>query len=294
MKPLNPFVITGCLVFAVLLSFAPAQERWDNIPRRRVVMASDGSLPPTKNGWDVEAHAVAYRQGTTELEGWLAIPKNEVAKKAAVLIVHDWTGVQDYSRKRAQQLAELGCVVLVADIYGKGIRPSNPKDAAVEAGKYKADRALFRTRLLAGLEELKKQPNVDPDRIAAIGYCFGGTGVLELARAGADVKGVVSFHGGLDSPNPADGKNIKTKVLILHGADDPYVPAEGIAAMTAEFNAAKVDWQMVSYSGAVHSFTNKGAGDAASKGAAYNASADARSWVAMKSFFNELFAPAAK
>ena len=262
-------------------------------PRRRVVKASDGSIPPWK-GWDVEAHAVSYREGTTDLEGWLATPKNEVPRKAAVLIIHDWTGVQEYSKKRAEKLAQLGCVVLVADIYGKGIRPSNPKDSAAEAGKYKTDRALFRARLRAGLEELKKQPNVDPDRIAAIGYCFGGTGVLELARAGAEVKGVVSFHGGLDSPTPSDGKNIKTKVLILHGADDPYVPAEGIAAMTAEFNAAKVDWQMVSYSGAVHSFTNSDAGNDNTKGAAYNAVADARSWVAMRSFFNEIFAPAAK
>ena len=264
------------------------------MPRRRVVGANDGSLPPMKKGWDVETKTLAYQEGTTELEGWLAMPKNEVAKKAAVLIIHDWTGVQDYSKKRAEQLAGLGCVVLVADIYGKGIRPSNPKDSAAEAGKYKADRALFRARLLAGLEELKKQPNVDPNRIAAIGYCFGGTGVLELARAGAEVKGVVSFHGSLDSPVPADGRNIKTKVLILHGADDPYVPAEGIAAMTAEFNAAKVDWQMISYSGAVHSFTNKGAGDDASKGNAYNAFADARSWIHMRTFFDEVFGPAAK
>ena len=293
MNPLKSSFLAGAFVFVALLSIAPAQERWDNAPRRRVVKANDGKLPPLK-GWDVEAHAVAYQEGTTELEGWLAVPKNEVGKKAAVLLIHDWTGVQDYSKKRAEQLAELGCVVLVADIYGKGIRPANPKESGAEAGKYKTDRALFRARLMAGLEELKKQPNVDPDRLAAIGYCFGGTGVLELARAGADIKGVVSFHGGLDSPTPADGKNIKAKVLVLHGAEDPYVPAEGIAAMTAEFNAAKVDWQMVSYSGAVHSFTNPGSGIDNSKGAAYNAAADARSWVAMKSFFNEIFAVPAK
>jgi dienelactone hydrolase len=211
-----------------------------------------------------------------------------------VLVIHDWTGVQAYSKGRAGQLAALGYVAMVADIYGKGIRPANPKESAAEAGKFKTDRTLFRMRLMAGLAELKKQPNVDPDKIVAIGYCFGGTGVLELARAGADVKGVVSFHGGLDSPAPADGKNIRAKVLVLHGADDPYVPADGIAAMIAEFNAAKVDWQMVNYSGAVHSFTNPAAGSDNSKGAAYNATADARSWVAMRSFFDELFAPAAK
>ncbi len=243
---------------------------------------------------EVEAKPVEYAEGNTTLEGWLAVPKGLTSKVPGVLVIHDWTGVQAYSKGRAGQLAELGYVSLVADIYGKGIRPTDRKDSAAQAGQYKANRELFRMRLLAGLAELKKQPNVDPERVVAIGYCFGGTGVLELARAGGEVKGVVSFHGGLDSPSPEDGKNIKAKVLILHGADDPYVPADGIAAMTAEFNAAKVDWQMVSYSGAVHSFTNKGAGDDASTGNAYNASAEARSWVAMKSFFDELFTPSVK
>lgn len=233
-----------------------------------------------------------YQQGKTELQGWLALPKGISGKVPGVLVIHDWMGVAEYSKGRADQLAGMGFVALVADIYGKGVRPANPKEAAEQAGIYKGDRALYRQRLLAGLEELKKQPNVDPDRIVAIGYCFGGTGVLELARAGADVKGVVSFHGGLDSPAPADGKNIKCKVLIQHGADDPFVPADGIAAMIAEFNAAKVDWQMNTYSGAVHSFTHLGAGNDNSKGAAYNAAADKRSWQAMKDFFAEIFAPA--
>jgi dienelactone hydrolase len=241
---------------------------------------------------EVVSKTVEYTLAQTALEGWLAVPKGVTGKVPGILVIHDWTGVQPYSKGRADQLAGLGYVALVADIYGKGIRPANPKESGAEAGKYKTDRALFRERLLAGLAELKKQPNVDPDKVIAIGYCFGGTGVLELARAGAEVKGVVSFHGGLDSPTPADGKNIKAKVLILHGADDPYVPAAGITAMTAEFNAAKVDWQMVSYSGAVHSFTHPGAGTDNSKGAAYNAAADARSWVAMRSFFDEIFAPA--
>ena len=259
-----------------------------------VALACPLLMSPAVQAGEVEAKAVEYTQGSTPLEGWLAVPKGVKGKVPAVLVIHDWTGVQPYSKGRAGQLAELGYVAMAADIYGKGIRPANPRESAAEAGKYKGDRALYRQRLLAGLAELKKQPNVDPERVAAIGYCFGGTGVLELARAGADVKGVVSFHGGLDSPNPADGKNIKAKVLVLHGADDPFVPAEGIAAMTAEFNAAKVDWQMVSYSGAVHSFTHPGAGNDNSKGAAYNAAADARSWQAMKTFFDEIFAPSAK
>jgi len=269
MNPLKSLFLAGAFVFVALLA------------------------PPLQAA-GVETRPVAYSQGQTALEGWLALPKGVNGKVPGILVIHDWTGVQPYSKERTEQLAGMGFVALAADIYGKGVRPANPKEAGAEAGKYKIDRALFRARPLAGLEELKKQPNVDPDRIAAIGYCFGGTGVLELARAGADLKGVVSFHGGLDSPTPADGKNIKAKILVLHGADDPYVPAEGIAAMIAEFNAAKVDWQMVSYSGAVHSFTNPGSGTDNSKGAAYNAAADARSWVAMKSFFNEIFAVPAK
>ena len=245
-------------------------------------------------GRAVQSGAVEYREGSVALQGWVARPEGLSQAVPGVLVVHDWTGVQASAKERAEQLARLGYVALVADIYGKGVRPSNPKESGAEAGKYKGDRALYRARLRAGLEELQRQPNVDGGKLAAIGYCFGGTGVLELARAGAAVRGVVSFHGGLDSPTPADGKNIKAKVLVLHGADDPYVPAEGIAAMIAEFKGAKVDWQMVSYSGAVHSFTNPAAGHDNSKGAAYNAVADARSWTAMRAFFDELFAPAAK
>lgn len=155
------------------------------------------------------------------------------------------------------------------------------------AGKFKGDRALFRQRLKLGLEQLSAVAAVDADRIAAIGYCFGGTGVLELARSGADIAGVVSFHGGLDSAGAEGGKDIKCKVLICHGADDPFVPQEGIDAMVAEFNANDVDWQMIEYSGAVHSFTQPMAGDDPAAGAAYNAVADRRSWGHMRLFFAE-------
>ena len=140
-----------------------------------------------------------------------------------------------------------------------------------------------------GLNQLLAQTGVDEERIAAIGYCFGGTGVLELARSGAEVSGVVSFHGGLDSPSPEDGKNIRSKILICHGADDPFVPVADIDAFKKELNDAKVDWQMNYYSGAVHAFTQPMAGNDNSKGAAYNANADQRSWAAMNSFFKEIF-----
>jgi dienelactone hydrolase len=143
----------------------------------------------------------------------------------------------------------------------------------------------------AGLAELRGQPQVDAARIAAIGYCFGGTTVIELARSGAEVSGVVSFHGGLDSPNPADGKNIKCPVLILHGADDPHVSPKDIDAFLKELRDANVDWQMISYSGAVHAFTDRTATNSPSSGAAYNEKADHRSWEAMKQFFAEIFGP---
>lgn len=238
---------------------------------------------------EMTAVKIDYKEADTALEGYLAVPKGVSGKVPAVLIIHDWMGVAKYSMGRAEQLAKLGYVAMVADIYGKGVRPDGPPAAAKQAGVYKGDRALYRKRLLAGLAELKKQPNVDDSQIAAIGYCFGGTGVLELARAGADVKGVVSFHGGLDSTNPDDGKNIKTRILILHGADDPHVSADGTAAMTREFNAAGVDWQMISYSGAVHSFSNPNAGTDKSKGNAYDEKTDKRSWDHMMVFFGELF-----
>lgn len=237
---------------------------------------------------EIATKAVEYKQADTALEGYLATPKDLSGKVPAVLIIHDWMGVAAYSKERADQLAGLGYVAFAADIYGKGVRPEDRTGAAKLAGQYKGDRALYRKRLLAGLEQLKQHPNVDPSKVVAIGYCFGGTGVLELARAGADVQGVVSFHGGLDSPSPEDGKNIKTRILVLHGAADPNVPAAGIAAMTKEFDAAGVDWQMISYSGAVHSFSNPHAGNNKASGNAYDEKTDKRSWQHMMDFFKEV------
>jgi len=168
------------------------------------------------------------------------------------------------------------------------------QEAGATAGKYKNDRPLLRQRVRAGLDQLLKVKNVDSSRVAAMGYCFGGTTVLELARSGADVKGVVSFHGGLGTPSPEDAKNIKAKVLALHGADDPNVPPPEVQAFQEEMRKAKVDWELVSYGGAVHSFTDWNAGNDNSRGAAYNEEADKRSWEAMKAFFQELFAGDAK
>ena len=233
---------------------------------------------------------VDYSQDGTNLEGYLAYDDSIKGKRPGVLVLHEWTGITDYEKKRADQLAALGYVAFAADIYGKGVRPATPQLAAKEAAKYRgSDRTLLRARAAAGLKQLASFQEVDPKRLAAIGYCFGGTAALELARSGANQLGTVSFHGGLDTPVPADALKIKGKVLALHGADDPHVPADQVAAFQQEMRLAKVDWQMIYYGGAVHSFTNPKSGNDPSKGVAYNEKADRRSWEAMKQFFVELF-----
>ncbi len=242
---------------------------------------------------EVRTQIVEYKDGSTTLEGFVAWDDSKAKLDGSqtapgVLIVHQWLGLTDYEKGRAKQLAEMGYVAFALDIYGKGVRPANIQEAGAKAGEFKADRKLYRQRLLAGLKELNNLKAVDGSKVAAIGYCFGGTGVIELARAGAKLNGVVSFHGGLDSPSPQDGKNIKTKILICHGADDPFVPLADIDAMKKEFNEAKVDWQMIYYSNAVHSFTQPMAGNNNAAGAAYNEAADKRSWHAMQAFFNEV------
>jgi dienelactone hydrolase len=233
-------------------------------------------------------NTVEYKQGNTALEGFVAYDDSIKGVRPGVLIAHQWLGLTDYEKKRAEMLAKLGYVAFCADLYGKGVRPQNTQEAAALAGKYKGDRALLRLRVNAGLDALKKNELVDPKRVAAIGYCFGGTTVIELARSGANLKGVVSFHGGLDSPAPADGKNIQCKILALAGADDPFQKPEDLAAFEKEMHDAKADWQINFYGGAVHAFTQWNAGDDNSKGAAYNERADRRSWEDMKLFFAEI------
>jgi dienelactone hydrolase len=237
----------------------------------------------------IHTETIEYKQGDTVLEGYLAYDSSIKGNRPGVLIVHQWKGLTDYEKKRAAMLAKLGYNAFAVDIYGKGIRPQSGQEAGAQAGKYRGNRELLRARAQAGLAVLQTHELTDPKRVAAIGYCFGGTAVIELARSGADIAGVVSFHGGLDSPHPEDGKNIKCKVLALHGADDPHVAAKDLAAFEDEMRQAKVDWQLVKYGGAVHSFTDWNAGDNPGQGAAYNEKADRRSWEAMKEFFAEIF-----
>jgi dienelactone hydrolase len=230
---------------------------------------------------------VDYHLAGRNFQGYLAYNDALKGPRPGVLVTPDWMGMTDKVKARADMLADLGYVAFVADVYGKNNQPKNQEEAAQIAGGFKKDRILTRSHMQQGLKTLRDLPQVDKNRIDVIGYCFGGLAALELARAGADVKGVVTFHGSLDSPRPEDAKRIKGKILALHGADDPYVTAADVAGFETEMRNAKLDWRLVKYGNAVHSFTDKTAGTDNSKGAAYNADADRRSWIELLNFFKE-------
>ena len=236
---------------------------------------------------EVKTQLVEYKDGSTTLEGYLAYDDSIQGKRPGILVVHEWNGVGKYVQGRAEQLAKLGYLAFAADIYGKGVRPDTMEACQVVSGKYRNDRGLMRARAQLALDQLKKNDLVDASRLAAIGYCFGGTTVLELARSGADVKGVVSFHGGLDTPNPADAKNIKAKVLVCQGGADSFT-LTAIPAFEKEMKDAKVDYKLIKYKGAKHGFTNPAYTDP-NQGICYNAKADKDSWKAMQEFFKGIF-----
>jgi dienelactone hydrolase len=235
----------------------------------------------------VKTEVVEYKQDGTTLEGFLAYDTALKGKRPVIMIVHEWTGLGDYVKGRAKELAAKGYVAFALDIYGKGVRPTDPQEAAKESAKYKENRKLMRERAQAGYDFIKAKSFVDPNKMVSMGYCFGGTVALEMARAGLPLSGTVSFHGGLDTPTPQDASNIKSKLLILHGALDPYVK-KAVPAFQKEMDDAKVDYQFISYSGAVHAFTNPESGHDISTGAAYNALADRRSMVAFLTFLKEV------
>lgn len=236
---------------------------------------------------EIRTETIEYKDGDTVMEGYLAYDSKLAAKRPGILVVHEWMGIGPFTRKKAEELAKLGYTAFAADIYGKNLRPKNTDEAGKAAGMFKKDRALLRRRAKLALDQLTKHKTVDPSRVGAMGFCFGGTTVLELARSGAPLKGTVSFHGGLDTPTPKDAANIKGRVLALHGADDPYVPAKDVEAFENEMRGGKVDWELVKYANAVHSFTNPDAGTDNSKGAAYNEKADKRAWEEMKTFWKD-------
>src|SRR5688500_15170825 len=199
----------------------------------------------------IRSEIIEYQDGETMLEGFVAYDDAKSGPRPGVLVVHDWTGLQEYAKRRATMLAELGYVAFAADIYGRGVRPTDPAECAKEAGKYKSDLPLLRRRVTLGFDQLLKRKEVDAQKTAAIGYCFGGTTVLELARSGASVPGVVSFHGGLGTTMPAREGAVKAKVLVCHGADDPYVKPAEQAAFKDEVAKAKINLEFISYPDAV-------------------------------------------
>ena len=232
--------------------------------------------------------AVTYTDGNQKLEGFSGKPVKANAKKAGVLILPAWMGVDAHSKESATELSKLGYYTFVADIYGIDKRPKNTEEAGKIAGHFKTNYKEYQHRIQLALEQLIKS-GANPKEIAVIGYCFGGSGALEAARANMPVKGVVSFHGGLGKEASRATETIHPKILVLHGADDFYVPETEIKTFQDEMRTAKADWQMVYYADAVHAFTHKDAGSDKSKGVAYNANADKRSWQAMLTFFKELF-----
>ncbi len=239
----------------------------------------------------VHTQDVSFKVGDKAFSGYLAWDDAVAGTRPGVLVIPDWMGLGDFPKKKAEELAGMGYVALAADMYGVGKTPRNTQEASALAGALKADPAELRARVNAAFETLRSQKLVDPRRTAAIGFCFGGTTVLELARSGAPVAGVVSFHGGLATKAPAAPKAVKAKILVLHGADDPFTPPADVQAFESEMRAAGADWQLVAYGGAVHGFTNPAAGTDNSKGMAYNEKAALRSWEAMKVFFRELWGP---
>jgi dienelactone hydrolase len=240
----------------------------------------------------IQGQSVEYSAQGIVLKGYLAFEDSREGKRPGVVVVHEWWGLNDYVRKRADMLAELGYTALAVDMYGDGKQAMHPDDAKKFSSEVMKNFDAAKARFTAAMDFLKKQPRVDPARIAAIGYCFGGGVVLNMARQGADLKGVASFHGALAAVKPAQPGMIKARILVLNGADDKFVPADQIEAFKREMESVGADFRFVSYPGAIHGFTNPGA-DALGKkfnmALAYNADADKKSWGEMKDFLGRIF-----
>jgi dienelactone hydrolase len=236
----------------------------------------------------VKSELITYQDGELELEGYLSYDKLLKSVRGGVLLVHNADGRDKFIEERADELAKVGYIVFALDMYGKGVSPKDEDEQEELTSQFLGeDRQLMRQRALIGLETLKQQPKVDENRLAAIGYGFGGTTVLELARSGANIKAATCFFGSLSTPNPEDAKNIKGTVMILLGSEDPFVPKEEIESFRIEMQNAEVDWQLNFYGGAYHGFTKYSLGFDTSSGKAYNYNADKRSWEAVKSLLRE-------
>ena len=240
----------------------------------------------------IQGKTVEYSVQGMVLKGYLAYDENIQVKRPGVLVVHEWWGLNDYARKRAKMLADLGYAALAIDMYGDGKTAMHPDDAGKFSSELMKNFDVAKARFAAAMDFLKQQPFIDPTRIAAIGYCFGGGVVLNMARQGLDLKGVSSFHGGLTAIKPAQPNGIKAKILVLNGGADKFITPEQIEAFKQEMKSAGADFQFISYPGATHSFTNPEATELGKKfnmPIAYNAEADKKSWDELKEFLNAVF-----
>jgi dienelactone hydrolase len=237
----------------------------------------------------MKTESIEYRDGDVTLKGYLAFDDQTSQKRPGILVMPEAFGLGAHAKERANRLAALGYVALAADPYGNGLEVTDLQEAIKHASALREDPAKFRQRARVALDKLASLPQVDASQLAMIGYCMGGTFSLELARDGAPLKGVISFHGGLETQRPAVAGQVKAKVLVCHGADDPFVPPAQVNAFAEEMTKAGADWQIISYGGTVHSFTNPNAGSVGMPGIAYNKQTDERSWKAMRTFFDEIF-----
>jgi dienelactone hydrolase len=235
---------------------------------------------------------VSYRVDETLMRGFIAYDDRHSGKRPGILVVHEWWGHNEYARSRARQLARLGYTALAVDMYGEGKQAAHPQDAGKFSAALKENLPLAEARFKAALHLLRDQPTVESDLIGAIGYCFGGGIVLEMARHGYDLDAVVSFHGSLTTTAPPEKGAVRARVLVANGADDPFVKPEHIKIFEAQMKAAGADYRIINYPGAKHSFTNPAAdayGERFNMPLAYNAEADKASWAAMEQLFNEVF-----
>ena len=255
--------------------------------RMGLVLAAALFVAPGKA--DIKTRDVEYRQGDAVLQGFVAWDDAVRGKRPGVLVVHEWWGMNQHARNQARRLAEAGYVGFALDMYGKGKVTTHPQDAQAFVAEVTKDPGVMAARFNAALEQLKHDPHVDSTRIAAIGYCFGGAVVLGMARSGADLAAVVTFHGALATQSPAQPGKVKARVLVLAGGADPFVPPEQVDAFKKEMQAAGARFEVVVYPGAKHGFTNPDAAQYGMKELAYDAAADRESWAAMRKLFREVF-----
>jgi dienelactone hydrolase len=254
---------------------------------RKVIAMAIVALTTGASQAAIVTKTVDYDYDGTKLKGFLAYDDAVKEKRPGVLVVHEFWGLNEYAKDRCKKLAELGYVAFAVDMYGDGKMTEHPDDARKMMSVVRENVKVWRGRAEAGLKQLKAQPNVDPDKLAAIGYCFGGTTCLQLAYSGADLKAVATFHAGLVTPTEDEAKAIKPKIIVCNGEDDTFITADQIKAFRAALDKAKVKYEFVNYKGAVHSFTVPEANKANIKGIKYDKAADTDSWKRMQELFKD-------